>query len=369
MKKTKIGKTKKSFVRPKTKAARRPRPKAQKKAGKCTASAMACEDFDKTVENFIRSREGEEAGNGTAETAQTMTATEKFDSLTGLDEVKSRVRKLMSLVRFDMLRRKAGMPSVSVPLHTMLVGGPGTGKTTVARLLGQMLHEAGVLSKGHVVMCERSTLLGQYYHTESESTLEAIKEAEGGILFIDEAYQLYQPQDPRDPGRFVIETLLTVLADEEQRDWMLVMAGYTEPMMQMFRMNPGLRSRIPEANILHFHDFTEKQLITIADNYFHQHGLRIGSRAHGCLVKTISHAWRHRDENFGNARYITTLIEADIIPEMARRIEAIAAPTRKNLSEVLPCDIPVPQLPEKSDKPGIPPVKAEKRRTIGFYQP
>lgn len=135
-------------------------------------------------------------------------------------------------------------------------------------MMGMILHRAGVLSKGHVVVRERATLLGQNYNSEAENTIAAIKEAQGGILLIDEAYQLYQPNDPRDPGKFVIDTLLTALADETNRDWMLVLAGYLDDMKRMFDMNPGFKSRIPESNIYLLKISQKKSLLKSLRNTF-----------------------------------------------------------------------------------------------------
>lgn len=132
--------------------------------------------------------------------------------MTGLQSVKEK-----HLVLFNKKRQELDLPTLKLPLHAMFWGSPGTGKTTVAKRMGLMLRRAGVLSKGHVIIKERATLLGPYYSNEETNTQAAIDEAQGGILFIDEAYQLYQPNDPRDPGKFVIEALITALADESRR--------------------------------------------------------------------------------------------------------------------------------------------------------
>lgn len=137
-------------------------------------------------------------------------------SLTGLKAVKNKLAIYEKLVGFNKLRADNGLAVPSLPLHAMFMGSPGTGKTTVAKMMGAMLHRAGVLSSGHVIVKERSTLMGPNYSNEETNTLQAIEDAQGGILFIDEAYQLYQPNDPRDPGKFVIETLLNALADESK---------------------------------------------------------------------------------------------------------------------------------------------------------
>ena len=177
----------------------------------------------------------------------------ELDDLTGLQAVKEKILVYDSLMRFMRIRAKRGLEMFPAPLHAMFLGSPGTGKTTVAKLMGKMLKRAGILSSGHVIVKERATLIGQYYSSEGEKTLEAIEQAQGGILFIDEAHSLFQPDDPKDPGRFVIESLLTTLADHTKDDWMLILAGYPDGMRRLFDINPGFKSRIPDSNIYTFH--------------------------------------------------------------------------------------------------------------------
>lgn len=243
-----------------------------------------------------------------------------LDRLVGLRSVKEKLRVYERVVRFNKMRADKGLPVSALPLHAMFLGSPGTGKTTVAKLMGYMLRRAGVLSRGHVVVRERATLLGQYYSTESEKTLAAIKEAQGGILLIDEAYQLYQPDDPRDPGKFVIETLLTTLADESKRDWMLVLAGYPDEMKRMFEMNPGFKSRIPDSNIYMFDDFSECELMEIAEKYLSGHRYSLAPDARTALTERLRADYSHRDKNFGNARHVVNLIQTEILPAMAVRV-------------------------------------------------
>lgn len=243
-----------------------------------------------------------------------------LDRLVGLRSVKEKLRVYERMVRFNKMRADKDLPVSALPLHAMFLGSPGTGKTTVAKLMGYMLRRAGVLSRGHVVVRERATLLGQYYSTESEKTLAAIKEAQGGILLIDEAYQLYQPDDPRDPGKFVIETLLTTLADESKRDWMLVLAGYPDEMKRMFDMNPGFKSRIPDSNIYMFDDFSECELMEIAEKYLSGHRYSLAPDARTALTERLRADYSRRDKNFGNARHVVNLIQTEILPAMAVRV-------------------------------------------------
>lgn len=189
------------------------------------------------------------------------------ERMIGLASVKQKINNYCNLMRLEQERNRKGLPTQQHSLHAAFIGNPGTGKTTVARLLGKILKDMGLLSKGHVVYEERSTLLGQFYGSEDEKTLAAMKRAQGGILFIDEAYSLYKPEDPKDPGINVLETLLTALADESNRDWMLLLAGYPAPMKGLLSCNPGLDSRIPETNRYYFDDYSVDELMQIADLY------------------------------------------------------------------------------------------------------
>lgn len=271
-----------------------------------------------------------------------------FDHLIGLRAVKEKLEIYERIVRFNKMRTEHGLPTSSTPLHSMFLGSPGTGKTTVAKMIGVMLRRAGILSKGHVIVRERATLLGQNYNSESEKTLQAIEDAQGGILFIDEAYQLFQTNDPRDPGKFVIETLLTSLADESNRDWMLILAGYPDEMKRMFEINPGFRSRIPESNIYLFEDFSETELLEIAENYLTRNRYSLSPEARTALSDRLKADYSFKKKNFGNARHVINLIETDILPAMAVRVTSAdftATSETDVLTSILPCDIPRPHLP------------------------
>lgn len=263
-----------------------------------------------------------------------------WDTLTGLRSVKEKLAVYERVVRFNKMRSDKGLPTTSTPLHAMFLGSPGTGKTTVAKMIGMMLHRAGVLSKGHVVIRERATLLGQNYNSESEKTLSAIEEAQGGILFIDEAYQLFQPNDSRDPGKFVIETLLTVLADDTNRDWMLILAGYSDKMKRMFEMNPGFKSRIPDSNIYIFDDFTEPELMEIAENYLFRNNYTLSTDARQALTERLNADYVHRDKSFGNARHVINMIQTEILPSMAVRVTNEGLDDKTSLTEIRATDIP-----------------------------
>ncbi len=265
-----------------------------------------------------------------------------LENLTGLHSVREKLLAYEKLVIFNKKRQDCDLPTLKLPLHAMFCGSPGTGKTTVARRMGLMLRRAGVLSRGHVVVKERATLLGPNYSMEEKNTLDAIEQAQGGILFIDEAYQLYQPNDPRDPGKFVIETLMTALADESKRDWMLILAGYTDEMKRMFEMNPGLKSRIPESNIYIFDDFTEEELMEIAERYLERNSYSLTEDARAALSERLGYDYNTRNRSFGNARHVINLIQTEILPSMATRVVDIENPDIESLSLICSSDIPKP---------------------------
>lgn len=314
------------------------------------------DEFDQRLDAFIASCRAESESQQSDANEDKQQAEEKVNpisQLVGLDSIKEKLITYEKVVTFNVLRSKSGLPSISTPLHAMFLGSPGTGKTTVAQYLGQRLADVGVLSKGHVVVRERANLLGRFYNSESENTLEALQEAQGGILFIDEAYQLYQPNDPRDPGRFVIEALLTALADENNRDWMLILAGYPEPMRQMFEMNPGFKSRIPDSNIYTFEDFTESQLIEIAERYFEKHSFSLDEDARTALCNRLRADYANRTKSFGNARHVINLIQTEILQNMAIRVTALPSPDTDALSVITASDIPTKVIANPPARPRV----------------
>jgi len=315
------------------------------------------DEFETALRNFIATDDGGDEADGPAPSAaceapeepaqepageSRMPMTASLANLTGLKAVKQKLTAYEMLVRFNKMRRDNDLPTSTLPLHAMFLGSPGTGKTTVAKMIGLMLAKAGVLSRGHVIVRERSTLLGPNYSMEETNTLKAIDEAQGGILLIDEAYQLCQPGDPRDPGKFVIETLLTALADESRRDWMLILAGYPDGMRGMFDLNPGLASRIPESNIYVFEDFSESELMEIAEKYLERNGYTLSPAARNALSARLADDCSRRDKTFGNARHVINLIQTEILPAMAMRVVSADIGGHDALTQIQAADIPAP---------------------------
>lgn len=336
-----------------------------------TDPADDADDFDELLDRFIEAQMSEsdsdqEADSPDQDDEEPRSGTQQsdhqhdepllasLDGLTGLRVVKEKLTIYERVVRFNKMRSDRGLPTSVTPLHAMFLGSPGTGKTTVAKMMGMMLRRAGVLSSGHVVVRERSTLLGQNYNSESEKTLAAIEEAQGGILLIDEAYQLYQPNDSRDPGKFVIETLLTALANESNRDWMLILAGYPDEMRRMFEMNPGLKSRIPDSNIYVFDDFSEDELMEIAEKYLSRQQYRLSADAHMALAERLKVDYSRRERTFGNARHVINMIQTEILPAMAVRVTGCMEISDSSLTEIQAADIPaVMDMPQRTARPRV----------------
>ena len=280
-----------------------------------------------------------EVAKPSVEVAKPASALDKLNSLIGLESVKQEISDLRKQLELAQRRKEMGLPADMPFLHSRFYGNPGTGKTTVAKLLGQAYKEAGLLSSGHVVFAERKNLIaGRFYDSVNKATMDAVEKAQGGILFIDEAYNLYIADDGKDPGRDVIDSLLTVLADDTKKDWMLVLAGYPQEMENMVNMNKGFKSRVP--NVFNFQDYDADQLMQIAQLYCKNHVYTLTEDAKVQLQNVISKAYLGRTKNFENARYVVNLIETVILKKMGQRLNGLAKPTREQLTTIIADDIP-----------------------------
>ncbi len=263
---------------------------------------------------------------------------EQLESMTGLTKLKKQIKRLTAKIQMDNLRHKQGLPTKAQQLHMAFLGNPGTGKTTVAKLLGQIYKEIGVLRKGHVVVEDRSTLMTQHWGGEGEMVNKALERAQGGILFIDEAYDLIT-EHKADPGQLIISALLAAMADETNRDFMVIFAGYTLPMESLLSKNPGLRSRLTP---LYFEDYNAEELIQIGEGWMARNCYTMTADARRYFEMVVTSAYASRGENFGNARYVVNLLENEIQPAMAERVmeqETLFAPLGL-LTTIEACDIP-----------------------------
>ena len=272
---------------------------------------------------------------------ETTSALDRLEKMAGLEKIKEKVRSFINYSKLQKKRAAAGLPVKQPSLHARFLGNPGTGKTTVAKLLGQIYKELGLLSSGHVVVEERKNMLGKYYDSESTALAQAIERAQGGILLIDEAYNLYVEGDDKDPGKRILEYLLTELSDESKRDWMLILAGYPKEMERMLDSNPGIKSRI--SDVFTFEDFDVDTLVQIGELYCSDNEFVMTPEAKERLRAIITKEMSAKDKHFGNGRYVNKLIESAINTRMADRLSEIEDPTREQLITIEADDIPISQ--------------------------
>jgi probable Rubsico expression protein CbbX len=226
------------------------------------------------------------------------------EELVGLAPVKARIREIAALLLIDKLRKNLGITSASPGLHMSFTGSPGTGKTTVGLKMAEILYKLGYVRKGHLLTVTRDDLVGQYIGHTAPKTKEVLKKAMGGVLFIDEAYYLYKPDNDRDYGAEAIEILLQVM--ENQRDELVVvLAGYKEPMDKFYESNPGLSSRI--ANHIDFPDYSTDELVQIAKLILQEQQYRLTPDAESALVQYIDK--RREQPLFANARSVKNALD------------------------------------------------------------
>ena len=225
-------------------------------------------------------------------------------SLIGLEPVKTRIRETAALLLVEKAREKLGLAHETPTLHMSFSGNPGTGKTTVALRMAELLHKLGYVRKGHLVTVTRDDLVGQYIGHTAPKTKEVLKKAMGGVLFIDEAYYLYRPENERDYGQEAIEILLQVM-ENNRDDLVVILAGYKNRMNTFFESNPGFRSRI--AHHIEFPDYSTSELLDI--------GSAMLDQLNYCLTKSAKNAFteyinlRKEQPHFANARSIRNALD------------------------------------------------------------
>ncbi len=239
------------------------------------------------------------------EGSQVLEVLDELDrELVGLKPVKARIRDIAALLLVERARERLGLASGPPSLHMSFTGNPGTGKTTVALRMAQILHRLGYVRKGHLVAVTRDDLVGQYIGHTAPKTKEVLKKAMGGVLFIDEAYYLYRPENERDYGQEAIEILLQVM-ENQRDDLVVIMAGYADRMETFFRSNPGLSSRI--AHHLEFPDYDAGELAEIAGRMLEQMQYRLSPSGLEALNEYIP--LRMQQPHFANARSIRNALD------------------------------------------------------------
>ncbi len=226
------------------------------------------------------------------------------EELVGLAPVKSRIREIAALLLIDKLRRNLGISSAQPGLHMSFTGSPGTGKTVVGLKMSDILYKLGYIKKGHLLTVTRDDLVGQYIGHTAPKTKEVLKKAMGGVLFIDEAYYLYKPDNDRDYGSEAIEILLQVM-ENQREDLVVILAGYKDPMDKFYESNPGLSSRI--ANHIDFPDYTVDELLQIAKLMLQDQQYQLTPDAEIALKKYIEK--RKEKPLFANARSVKNALD------------------------------------------------------------
>ena len=244
---------------------------------------------------------------------------EDLNKMVGLDDLKNRLVALFNRSRFESKRRSLGLPVKDKGgSHMIFTGNPGTGKTTVARMVGRVFHSLGLLSKGGVIVTERSKLVGRYIGDTENNVQALLEQAKGNVLFIDEAYNLYTEKDNnRDFGNRVIESLLTTLS-QKNPDLIVILAGYETEMNQMLESNPGLKGRFPYH--FKFEDYDAEELMQIANGLLKDSEYILIPEAEIRLKETIKEAVSHKDAYFHNARWVEQYIQEGILTAMSERL-------------------------------------------------
>ncbi len=258
----------------------------------------------------------------------------ELDSLVGLDKIKQNVRSLISLAKVRKLREEMGLPIPAMSLHLVFMGNPGTGKTTVARLISQLYFAIGVLSKGQLVEVDRSGLVAGFVGQTAIKTDQVIKKAIGGVLFIDEAYSLVSDGE-NDFGHEAVETLLKAMEDHRD-DLVVIVAGYEDLMEEFISSNPGLESRFNRYFI--FEDYNGDQLYEIFASMCRKNEYRLTVEAQEFAKEYFNELFKNRDENFGNARDVRNVFE-NVVSVHADRVAALESASRHDLVSVLSEDV------------------------------
>lgn len=276
----------------------------------------------------------------------------ELDKMLGCEEIRQQIEKLTALTRYNTELKKIApdIPPHKVSLHAIFQGAPGTGKTTLCKIYAALLHQAGALSRGHVVVANRSTFIGTRWGDEEVAVAETLKAAKGGVLMIDEAYQLVT-RHPNDPGRLILQLMMPMLADEQNRDIAVVLCGYKGLMQELLDQNEGLRSRF--VNVFNFPEFSVQQLLEISRRRYSQYQYHFTRQAWIRYRAIIRKGYDQRDKKtWGNARFVANLLD-EVYIHHAQRITGNNITDRRQFLTITAADIKPVTLPTSTVPPKI----------------
>ncbi len=259
----------------------------------------------------------------------------ELDALTGLAKVKADVHQLTNYIKVEQMRKAKGLKTSEISLHMVFYGNPGTGKTTIARLISKIYWALGVVSKGHLVEVDRSGLVAGYVGQTAIKVNSVVDKAIGGMLFIDEAYAL-KSGDSADFGQEAIDILLKLMEDRRDQ-FVVVVAGYPAEMKDFLSSNPGMRSRFNK--YLEFEDYSPAELMTIFESFCKTCDYKLSPEARTAVQAILQKAWDVRDKTFGNARFSRNLFEK-IVENQANRVVSLTGADQTTLMAIQPEDVP-----------------------------
>ena len=299
-----------------------------------TDSKTESDNHPPLQESSVDGSEDQRPEQAKSETRSFNTVMAEINAMTGLAAVKKEVASLANLVKYQQQRKLHKLPNAPLSLHLVFTGNPGTGKTTVARLVAEVFQSLGVLSRGHLVETDRSGMIAEYMGQTAVKVKQIVHSSMDGVLFIDEAYSLVPESDEDSYGEEAISTLLKLMEDHRER-LAVIVAGYTEEMTRFIETNPGLRSRFNR--YIHFDDYTPEQLAEIFLGMCKKNRYKLPSPSRTALSRAVLDVYSHRGPTFGNAREMRNLFER-VVQNIANRLAQLEKPTKADLVTILSSD-------------------------------